>query len=290
MRSMIGEPRVVAAGRGASWWGEGWHIFAARIGMWIGIMIVYFVIALVISAVPYVGSIGHSLLTPVFMGGLMLACQAVERNESLRIGHLFEGFQGAHFVPLMIIGAVNIAVWIVIFLFGLAGIWGGFAMTSMSAMTDPSEMLRQSLGSISGVAVVGVIVIVTMLVIVAMLNWFAPALVVFRGVSALEAMKLSFLACLRNWVPFLIYGLIAIGIGIVGVIVVVVILAFVGVGAIAGGTTGGIMAFIGAMLLLFVVIVAMALIVGPIVIGSVYSSYKDTLDAEDPALGNPAYQ
>ena len=27
MANVIGEPRVVEAGRGAAWWGDGWHIF-----------------------------------------------------------------------------------------------------------------------------------------------------------------------------------------------------------------------------------------------------------------------
>ena len=32
-------------------------------------------------------------------------------------------------------------------------------------------------------------------------------------------MKLSFSSCLRNWVPFLVYGLIAIAVGVVAVLV-----------------------------------------------------------------------
>src|SRR5260221_3436609 len=104
MKTMIGEPRVVEAGRGASWWSGGWRVFASSVGTWIGIMIVYIIISVVIGVIPYVGDVGHWLLTPVFMGGLMLGCQEVERGGSLRVSHLFEGFQGTNFVPLMIIG------------------------------------------------------------------------------------------------------------------------------------------------------------------------------------------
>src|SRR5690242_17865382 len=175
MRSMIGEPRVVEAGRGASWWGEGWHIFKARMGTWLLIMIVYLVIVVLISVVPYVGSIGHSLLTPVFLGGLMLGCQAVERNQDLRVGHLFEGFQGANFVPLMIIGAVNIAVWIAIALIGAAGAFGGMAMSDMGNMTDPSAAIGRYLDSFTGVGLLMFLIVLLVLLPVAMLNWFAPA-------------------------------------------------------------------------------------------------------------------
>jgi uncharacterized membrane protein len=40
--------------------------------------------------------------------------------------------------------------------------------------------------------------------------WFAPALVVFHELGAVEAMKQSFTGCLRNIVPFLVYGVILI--------------------------------------------------------------------------------
>jgi uncharacterized membrane protein len=40
--------------------------------------------------------------------------------------------------------------------------------------------------------------------------WFAPALVVFNDQGAVEAMKGSFVGCLRNMLPFLVYGIIAV--------------------------------------------------------------------------------
>lgn len=42
-----------------------------------------------------------------------------------------------------------------------------------------------------------------------MAYWFAPALVLFHDMKALDAMRLSFSACLRNVLPFLIYGVIS---------------------------------------------------------------------------------
>jgi uncharacterized membrane protein len=44
--------------------------------------------------------------------------------------------------------------------------------------------------------------------LVGMALWFAPGLVVFRGVAPVDAMRLSFDASLKNLVPFLLYGLI----------------------------------------------------------------------------------
>jgi len=43
---------------------------------------------------------------------------------------------------------------------------------------------------------------------VLMAYWFAPVLAGLHNLSAVEAMKLSFAACLKNMLPFLLYGLI----------------------------------------------------------------------------------
>ena len=41
----------------------------------------------------------------------------------------------------------------------------------------------------------------------AMALWFAPALVVIHDVQPWPAMKASLVVCLKNWAPFLVYGL-----------------------------------------------------------------------------------
>ncbi|MCW5606406.1 MAG: hypothetical protein KIT18_17825, partial [Burkholderiales bacterium] len=84
-----------------------------------------------------------------------------------------------------------------------------------------------------------------------MLIWFAPALIVLHNLTAAEAMKLSFRACWLNVVPFLIYGLVILVLWIV--------------------------ASIPMMLGLLVLV--------PVLVCSVYASYKDIFNAasEPPA-------
>jgi uncharacterized membrane protein len=48
--------------------------------------------------------------------------------------------------------------------------------------------------------------------------WFAPALVTLHDASPLGALRQSFGACLRNIVPFLLYGVIFLLLGIVAAI------------------------------------------------------------------------
>ena len=53
---------------------------------------------------------------------------------------------------------------------------------------------------------------------VAMAYWFAPALVALNGLGPVAAMKTSFLGCLKNILPFLLYGLVAMLAGLLAVI------------------------------------------------------------------------
>ena len=76
--------------------------------------------------------------------------------------------------------------------------------------------------------------------------WFAPALVLFNRMSPLGALRASFDACLKNTLPFLIYGLI------------LMVLAFFAT----------LPALLGYLLLI------------PVVSGSVYAAYRDIFLAD----------
>jgi uncharacterized membrane protein len=102
-------------------------------------------------------------------------------------------------------------------------------------------------GDASGVAAMGGSFLIAWLlamglsVLLYMALWFAPALVVLRGVSPVAAIQQSFFACLKNIVPFLIYGIIMLVLSIVATIPL-------GLGW---------------------------LVLGPVVIASVYTAYHD---------------
>jgi hypothetical protein len=294
MKEMIGEPRVVPAARGAAWWSEGFRLFTASIGTWIGIMVIYLVITLVISMIPFVGTVGHWLLTPVFMGGLMLGCAALRRGEPLRVSHLFEGFQGSHFVPLMIIGAVNIAIALGVVALVGATVIGGLKLSDLAALGSAHDPLNAFFGSAR--AMTGTSLLISLLVLVlatvfAMLNWFAPAVVALRSVTAVEGMKLSFLSCLRNWVPFLVYGLIGIGMFVAAAVAFIALAVMFGAGAfMSESTSGGLGALLGFFFLAMAAMAAVALVVGPVIFGTTFAGYEDTLAVADPSHANPAYR
>jgi len=63
-------------------------------------------------------------------------------------------------------------------------------------------------------------ILIAMLFIVPILMayWYAPVLIGLHNLAVLDAMKLSFIACLKNMLPFLLYGLIFMVILVVAII------------------------------------------------------------------------
>ena len=216
------EPRKLPASYGASWWGEGWRIFCAAPGIWIGTILILLVLMFLLLLVPIIGGIAQSLLMPVFAGGIMLGCNALARGEPLRIAHLFDGFGGSgRFGALVIIGLVALAASIVLGLICLAVIFatiGIAGLTTLASITDPTQISLDALMSFGAALLVVALVALIGTSLIAMALWFAPALVVLDGEEPIAAMRRSFRACWHNLGAMLVYGLIYIGLAIVATI------------------------------------------------------------------------
>jgi uncharacterized membrane protein len=202
-RNFVLNGRVVDAGRGWSWIAEGFELFRREPGPWIALIVVAALIFIALALVPVLGSLAAMVLAPVFAAGFVVACREEEEGRGVRVGHLFAGFQ-RHLGPLVSIGAMYLGVTVVIAL--VVGLATGAGMWTLlgSGEVGPGAMAGAGLTML-----LAFLVMMALLIPVFMALWFAPALVVFHERPALEAMKASFIACLRNIVPFLVYGVIA---------------------------------------------------------------------------------
>ena len=241
------EPRSLAAGQGAAWWSEGWQVFMAAPGTWIGIVVVMLLLVIALAFIPIIGTIIQTALMPVFAGGIALGCHALAKGRPLTVGTLFDGFSGGRFMPLFIIGLLYLAamfvVWIVIaaVILGVAGGAGLFSAIS----ADPSQMGAALLGSLRMTALVIAPLALVAGAAILMAYWFSPALVVLNGEEPIAAVQKSFRACWQNLGAVAVYGLIFIGLAIVASIPL-------GLGW---------------------------LVLGPVAAGSWYASWRETFDA-----------
>ncbi len=212
-------PRSVAAGNGANWWAEAWRLFVPAIGMWLLIVILLFLLNMVLTVIPVAGSLATQVLFPVLMGGLMLGCRAIDRGQPLTVNHLFAGFS-ERAGPLLIVGLLytGIAIAIAMAVAGtLLVLFGAAVFAQLFRLSDPFAA-SAVLGGALMVIMVGALLFLLLFLPLVMAVWFAPALVVLRGLEPWAAMKASFAGCLQNVLPFLIYSLIGIVLAVVATI------------------------------------------------------------------------
>lgn len=208
--SFLSGGRAVVAGQGWAWIAGAFGMFKSSPGTWIGIVIVLFIILVVLSLVPIVGTLATMLLFPVFTGGIMLGCHALKQGGKLEIGHVFAGFR-SHAGDLVMLGVLGILAWIVVAIPVIVIVGGGAFFDFLRG--DPA-----SLGAMGSSFALAILVMLALSIPVYMALWFAPALVVSRELAPVEAIKQSFRACLKNIVPFLVYGVVMLALGIIAAI------------------------------------------------------------------------
>jgi hypothetical protein len=165
-------------------------------------------------AVIPLGSLVSSLFYPAVVAGIMLGCRSLEEGGPLEIGHLFAGFKD-NLGSLVLVGVLYL---VGVMLIGFAaGVAGMFMIPSIMGRNFDGSDIQNVLSILPYILLIILVVLALMLPLI-MALWFAPALVIFHGVQPMAAMKSSFQGCLRNFMPFLVYGIVGFLLGIVALI------------------------------------------------------------------------
>jgi uncharacterized membrane protein len=197
------QARSVDAGRGINWWSDGWALFQKNAGIWVVIALILLIGAVVLSFIPFLGGLATTLLWPVVTGSCLLAARKSESGDKLDVGDLSLGFKES-LNPLLVLGALCLAASVVIMV--VMGVLGFGAIMGMGAAGASQSMAGMM--AAAGAGILALLVGLALSIPVMMALWFSPALVVFRGVPPVEAVRASFAACLRNIVPFLLHGIV----------------------------------------------------------------------------------
>ena len=228
-----GKSRSIAAANAFDWLKQGWTSFVGNPGMWIALTIILMALTLALTIIPLIGALAVTLIAPVLAAGLMRVCQTVENGEALDLADLLTGFR--HNTNHLIMLGVFFLVGMLLIFVVVAGLAGGSVASAL--MPGSSVDLGLALGGL----LLALFLSSVLMLPLAMAFWFAPALVFFNNMTAADALRASFGACLKNLLPFLVYGLI-----------VTVLLFFA---ALPAG--------LGLLVLL------------PVIAGSAYASYRD---------------
>jgi len=196
------EPQRLQAMHGWQWIKQGYALFMKAPLLWMVLLMICFIAAAGLSAVPVVGEPLTSLLLPAVLVGLMVGCRALEHGEELELVHLFSGFK-QHTAQLVTLGGIALVGQFLIL--GAMMMVGGAALvailTSSQPVSDP-EIVKQAITGASLAMLLGLALFSVLL----MSMQFAPMLVYFNNATPLEAMKLSLRAFVNNVGAMLVYG------------------------------------------------------------------------------------
>ena len=209
------KPNVVPIGRGSGWLFDGFGYFKKDALPWMGAFLLLFVITVASEFVPLIGGIAVQLLMPVFFGGLILGCHAQAQGGEFTVNHLFAGFS-KNTAQLLVVGVLYLAGMLAIVLLLVVLIFilpGGTALLEQMETVD-AETIQQGTSQLLLLLLVGMALYLPLL----MAFWFAPALIVLHDVSPVQAIKLSFMGCLVNILPFTLYGLVALVLSVLAII------------------------------------------------------------------------
>jgi len=197
--------RRVDSGHGVQWWGSAWQLLFHRnaAGVWIVMCLIAFVVILFLSAIHVLGSIAGQIAWFMAAGGLMLAARKTDEGTTPAFGDLFAGF-GPQVGPLAIGGVlVGVALLLVEMAATVAGV-GGFVAAAYAAVAGNLALLL----GLGATTLAVMLIALVLLVPVFMAGWLAPALIVFRRLPPVEALKASLAACWANAGALTVYGLL----------------------------------------------------------------------------------
>jgi uncharacterized membrane protein len=195
-------------------------LFAKAPGIWIVILLIYLAISVVLSFIPFVGTLANALLSPVLIGGMLYGVAAQERGESRWKSRICSGaFQDQERMgPLVLLGAISVGGYLLSGLVVLVFMGGGLMMGAVmdhSGVMVPTEAMG---GLLAGAGLVALSVIVVIGFLVAMALFYGTPLVMLAGQNAWPAVQDSIVACWINMLPLLVFGLIYLVLAVVAAI------------------------------------------------------------------------
>ncbi len=257
---MLDRPHLVAAKVGQAWLIEGFSLFHRQPLVWFLTLMAYWVGLVLIGSLPVIGVIVPLLLSPGLSFGFINLARAIDRKEPVAPTLLISGFRNGQARGLLQLGGAYTLALAAVLL--LASLVGGGQLLSMVEKGASEEDLISLQRELPWGLIVGFLAYIPVM----MAFWFAPQLVVWRGLSVPKAIFYSWVSVWRNRGAFLRYGL-----AWLLLIIAVSLLISLGIGGLGGNPQ-----------LVLLVIMPVSLLLMAIGHGSFYASTRDVFEERQP--------
>jgi hypothetical protein len=199
--TFLPEGQRVGIDRGWSWIADSWSPFTKQWGLWIVGSLGIVVLTVLLSAIPVVGQIVSIFVYVFFWAGIMLAADAQYKEGRFRFAHFFAGFKtnvGTIAALGILLAIADMAILVLI------AVMAGFEPLLLVKGGTPEDFSGFSMMRIALAYLVGM----SLWLPFTMAFWFSPGLVALHDYSVGRALRVSFVACLKNFLPYLLYGIL----------------------------------------------------------------------------------
>ncbi|OQX02051.1 MAG: hypothetical protein BWK73_43975 [Thiothrix lacustris] len=225
--------KTVEPAQAKEWVKQGWFMFRANPVIWALLGLLFGSTVFILSMLPFLGPLLLNVAVPVLIGGMLLAVKQAHTSKAVEVADALKVLKD---VPirnqLMLVGAIMLGA--------------SFAATLLGKLLVGDLIMMDDITGLPSLNLnVSMLVFLLMISLgTGMLFTYAPALVVFKGMTAMDAVKASFQGAWTNALPFLVFALIYAGLTLLAAI---------------------------PLMLGFVVLI-------PVMSGAVYMSYKDIFE------------
>ncbi|MGS0626392.1 MULTISPECIES: BPSS1780 family membrane protein [Photorhabdus] len=191
---------------GVKWISEAWKLAKSNWGMWILFCVIYLIFVAGFQFIPFIGGF-VGIFNPVFIGGIIAACEQQRTTGEFELELLFNGFQ-KNFASLLGVGALSFGI---IFLGIIAMlIIDGEEITEIlfSILLNQNASLKIFEYS-SPTLFFSVFALTISYIIAIALTWFAPALIIIHNLKFGAAISMNLKAVKKNLLPGLLFFIIS---------------------------------------------------------------------------------
>lgn len=202
----------------------GWCLFRAQTGLWLGMALVYLVIAFLLRLIPFMGDLVLILISPILLAGTLLTARAADRPARVNTAtvtqnsggpdtapepvrwrlvllrparSLFQTFTHSQKLPVAMIACVLVLGLVMLLKIVEYIVIGGSLRTGLNfaqIATNPRP-----------VTLIGMLIILLLYLLLAMALYYLVHLSMLGEHNPMNAMAESFTACKRNVLPLSIF-------------------------------------------------------------------------------------
>jgi uncharacterized membrane protein len=88
-----------------SYIGDAWQIVKSNMGMFIGYALLYTLGSVIVSFIPFIGSLAFNVISPALAVGFAIVAKKIKYNEDYEFKNFFDGFQ--NFGQLFVLGLIG---------------------------------------------------------------------------------------------------------------------------------------------------------------------------------------